>query len=105
MNLAELQRKLIAAARAIPLDERVPLAFEKRVMARIKSRSLADHGTLWAHALWRAAAPCLAVMLLLSAWSYYNSSSTVPADDLNQDLENTLLATIVDQDQNPDSSW
>ena len=104
MNLAELQQKLIAAARAVTPDERVPLAFEKRIMARIRAVSVVDHGTLWAHALWRAAAPCLAVMLLFSAWSFYNNSTNAPSVDLNQDLENTLLATI-DQDQNPDSGW
>ena len=39
MNLAELERKLIAAARANPPSDRVPYAFEKRIMARLAARS------------------------------------------------------------------
>ena len=38
MNLAELERKLIAAARANPPSDRVPYAFEKRIMARLAAR-------------------------------------------------------------------
>ena len=57
MNLAELERKLIAAARANPPSDRVPYAFEKRIMARLAARPVADGWALWARALWRAAAP------------------------------------------------
>ena len=35
MNLDNLHNKLITAARATPADDRVPYAFEKRVMARL----------------------------------------------------------------------
>ena len=41
MNLAELQRKLIAAARANAPGDGVPYAFEKRVMALLASRAAA----------------------------------------------------------------
>ncbi len=43
MNLAELERKLIAAARANSPSERVPYAFEKRILALIASRPALDH--------------------------------------------------------------
>ena len=36
MNLAELETKLIAAARCHPPGDRVPYAFEQRVMARLR---------------------------------------------------------------------
>ncbi len=39
MNLAELQKKLIAAARANPPGDGVPYAFEKRVMALLAART------------------------------------------------------------------
>ena len=104
MNLAELERKLIAAARANPPSERVPHAFEKRIMANLAARPVADDWALWARALWRAAAPCVAIMLLLGAWSFFDPQGSTAANDLSQELENTLLAAV-DQDQTTDSTW
>ena len=43
MNLAELQKKLIAAARANAPGDHVPYAFEKRVMALLASRVAPDN--------------------------------------------------------------
>jgi len=103
MNLADLERKLIAAARAHPPSDRVPYAFPKRILARLAARPLADGWELWGRALWRAAAPCVAIMLLLGGWSFFAQGSA-PADDLSQDLEQTLLAAV-DQDQPNDSAW
>jgi hypothetical protein len=103
MNFADLERKLIAAARANPPSDRVPYAFEKRILARLATRPPADGWELWGRALWRAAAPCVAIMLLLGAWSFFARSSA-PASDLSQDLEQTLLAAA-DQDQSTDSAW
>ena len=103
MNLAELHNKLIDAARANPPSDRVPYAFEKRIMARLATQPVVDDWAMWARALWRAAAPCVAIMLLLGAWSFFARSSA-PASDLSQDLEQTLLAAA-DQDQSTDSAW
>jgi hypothetical protein len=104
MNLAELERKLIAAARANPPSDRVPYAFEKRIMAHLAARPVADEWALWGRALWRAAAPCVAIMLLLGAWSFYDPQGSTPSNDLSQQLEQTLLASV-DQDQPADSAW
>ena len=104
MNLAELERELIAAARANPPGDRVPYAFEKRIMARLAARPAMDHCTLWARALWWAATPCVVVMLLLSAWSFFDPQTGSSATDLSQQLEQTLLAAV-DQDQPADSTW
>ena len=104
MNLAQLERKLIAAARANPPSERVPYAFEKRILARLAARPMLDGWELWARALWRAAAPCVAIMLLLGAWSLSTPRGSTPANDLSQQLEQTLLAAV-DQDQTTDSAW
>ncbi|HEV2391902.1 MAG TPA: hypothetical protein VG146_06010 [Verrucomicrobiae bacterium] len=92
MNLDELQRKLIAAGRAAAPSPAVPYTFSQRVMARLRSEPLADVWELWARALWRAAAPCVALMLLLGAWSLFSSSSRPASGDLSQDLENTVMA-------------
>jgi hypothetical protein len=84
MNQAELHRKLIAAARRYPPSERVPLTFEKRILARIRACPMADHWALWSQALWRAAAPCVAIMLLLGAWGWLTPAAAPPANDLSQ---------------------
>jgi len=94
MNLAELQRKLIAAARTQPPDEGVPYAFEKRVMAHLSAQPILDHWTLWSRSLWRAAAGCVAVMLMLSAWSLFNQPESRAANDLTQDFEQAMLAPV-----------
>jgi hypothetical protein len=106
MNLAELERKLLAAARANPPSDRMPLAFEKRVIARLKQAPALDLWTQWNKALWRAAAVCVAVMVLLGTWSLANPAPAprLPALDLSQEIENTVLAAV-DQDQPSDSSW
>jgi len=98
MNVAELNHKLIAAARANPPSDRVPYAFEKRILARLAGQRMPDDWALWARALWRAAAPCVAIMMLFSVWSYLAPNGNVPAGDLSQEFENTLLAAV-DQEQ------
>jgi|SRR6266446_5502528 len=102
MNLTELHRKLIAAARATPVSDQVPYAFDKRVLALIASQPVADFWDAWAGALWRAAAPCVAIMLLLAAWTAFAPGSIGSSGDLSQEFENTLLAAA-DQDQSADA--
>jgi len=104
MKLDELRQKLIAAARANPPNDHVPLAFEKRIMARLPARLVLDEWALWSRALWRAAASCVAIMLLFSAWTFLASNGSAPANDLSQDFENTLLAAV-EQEQPSDSAW
>jgi hypothetical protein len=103
MNLAELERKLIAAARAIPPSERVPYAFEKRILALLAGQPALDRWELWGRALWRATAPCIAIMLLLGAWSLLAPQRNTATNDLSQQLEQTLLAAV-DQEQPIDSA-
>src|SRR5713101_2070252 len=102
MNVDELRRKLIAAARANPPSDHVPYAFEKRILARLTARPALDHWAVWARALWFAAAPCVAVMLLLSAWSFFGQPANPTSSDLSQEFENTVLAAV-DQEPAPDS--
>lgn len=102
MNLEQLQKKLLAAAKASPPPDRVPLAFEKRVLTHLAAKSPVDLTTLWSRALWRATVPCLALMLVLTglAWFPAGSSSsssttvtTATTDDLPAVFEQTLLAS------------
>lgn len=102
MNLTELQRKLLAAARSNPPSDKVPYAFQTRVMARLREQSAPDGWALWAGALWRATVPCVAIMILLSAWSFF-VSPTPASVDFSQEFENTVLAAA--NQQASDAIW
>lgn len=100
MNLVDLQKRLLAAARADVPGDQVPYAFEKRVTALLAARGTADNLDLWVSGLWRAAVPCVAVTLLFGAWAVLNPEITAtPADDLAPNFENTLLALVDQSDQ------
>jgi hypothetical protein len=105
MNLEQLQKKLVVAARVNPPEDRVPYAFEKRILARLAARPAVDAAALWARALWRAAIPCVAVTILLAAWSLNSVSSDTSVkatgDNLSQQFEQTLFASA---DQ-PEENW
>jgi|SRR5208282_2240351 len=100
-NWQSLQNKLIAAARANPLSDHVPYAFEKRVMALLaaRARSATEPLGLWVRGLWQAAASCMVLALLLGAWAFFNPSAATKADDLSQNFESTLLASVDQSDQ------
>lgn len=102
MNLAELHRKLIAVARANPPGDHVPYAFEKRILAHLRSLPAVDNVALWARALWRAATPCVIIMLLFSMWSFLSPNGNASLVDFSQEFENTVLAAV-DQEQVVDS--
>ena len=101
MKLAELQKKLIAAARANAPGGHVPYAFEKRVTALLASRVALRNLDCWVRGLWRAAASCVAVALLCGAWALLNPAATASTPDLSQNFETTLLASVDQADQTP----
>ena len=95
MNIAELQKKLINAARTNAPSEKVPYAFEKRVMALLAARAATARAPiLWARGLWRAAVPCMAIALLFGAWAFFYPATNGNTVDLSQNFENTLLAAV-----------
>ena len=102
MNTEELRKKLLAAARANPPSDHVPLAFEKRVLANLAAKPAADIAALWARALWRAAIPCVAVTVLLGAFSFMPSTNNTTAneEDLSQTFEQTMLASADQLEEN-----
>lgn len=101
MNFAELQKKLVAAARADAPSDGVPYAFEKRVMALLVSCGTPQYLDLWVRGLWKAAASCVTITLLCGAWSLFTPTVSTGSTDLSQDFENTLLASIDQGDQAP----
>ena len=97
MNLDNLQHKLIAAARSVQPSDRVPYAFEKRVMARL-AEVRADLLGAWSHALWRAAVVCVAVMLLAGAW-LFSTATSERESDFSQEFETAVFASAGSSDE------
>jgi hypothetical protein len=99
MNIAELQKKLLAAARACPPANGVTYAFEKRVTALLAACAATDPLALWVRGLWQAAVSCVAIALLLGAWAFFNPAASTKTTDLSQNFETTLLASVDQNDQ------
>ena len=106
LNLAELQRKLLAAARREAPRAQVPYAFEKRVMARLMARPEPAFQTGWVRALWSAAAVCSLVTLLTGAWSLHDRAGRRSADPaLEMSFAKDLEQTILDSADEGDVTW
>jgi hypothetical protein len=79
-------------ARSLKPDDRVPYAFEKRIMAHLRNSKVADIWTIWSGAMWRAAFSCLLICVLTgAAISYSDAAST---ELFASDLERTVLAPV-----------
>ena len=90
MDLENLRTKLLSAARQTAPDERVPYAFEKRIMAHLARKPAEDLFSLWGSALWKGAAACAvvtAVSVALSVWSFHSAP-----DGEDDGLETVVLA-------------
>lgn len=94
MNVDQLQQKLIAVARAHPPSDHVPYAFEKRIMARLAGEVLGDRLNLWTRLLWRAAAPCLGITVLLSILTLSSGGLAGKEVPLSEALETTVYAAL-----------
>lgn len=98
MNLDNLQKQMIAAARAAQPNEQVPYAFEKRVMARLTESVRVDLLGAWSTALWRAAMGCVAVAMLSGALALWNSHKPTEGD-LSQEFETAVFASVSSIDE------
>lgn len=96
MNVDQLQKKLIAVARATPPNDHVPYAFERRIMARLADLPATDSWTAWAGMLWRAAAPCLGITLVLSVLTFTSGSLGKQEAPLGEALESTVYAALTE---------
>jgi hypothetical protein len=85
-------RKLLAAARAVPPETRVPYAFEKRIMARLEGLKPQDSWALWGQALWRGAVFCLTLAVLLVVGSMFLPARNT--DTLTQAVQSTVFAAV-----------
>jgi hypothetical protein len=94
MSIDELQRKVLAAARALPSSDHVPYAFERRIMAQLVAVGPIDAWALWSRLLWRAAAPCVGIMLILGVYTVVENRTIGPADGLAADLDRTVWGPL-----------
>ena len=102
MNLPELEKKLLAAARRNPPGGQVPYAFEKRITARLAAMAEPPHVSewlAWSRALWLGAAACAAIALCASLWA--------PAARANGDtsFSDGVVETIMASADEFDSAW
>lgn len=102
MNTDKLERKLLAAARAHAPSDTVPYAFEKRITARLASAPAFDAWADWSRALWKAAAPCVAVAIVLGVWTAVRPEAAASTSDLAQELDNALLVSVT---QDGNNAW
>jgi hypothetical protein len=101
MNLANLQQKLTAAARHQAPDDRVPYAFEKRILALVAARAAVSGRVLWARGLWRAAVSCVVLAVVCGAIALLTPARPDSSNDLSQEFENTLLASVDQPEATP----
>lgn len=98
MNAEVLRQRLIRAAQALVPSERVPLFFEKRIMARIKGRTVPDVWSAWGSLLWRALVACCVLMIITGIGAMTVSQQN---DDLGSRLDDLLLAGVDVASENP----
>ena len=104
MNLEHLHNKLISAARATPADDRVPYAFEKRVMARLTDSVRVDLLGAWSAALWRGALACLVVTMLSGTWMLWTETHT-DRPEFAHEFSAAVFASAGDNSDDDDEVW
>jgi len=105
-KIDDILGKMLTETREINVD-RVPYAFEKRVMAHIKEtpQLAVNVWAQWSQSLWRTAIPCFAVMVLVAVWTGSNSTGNQPtqpmapklvvqSDPAEEDLETIVMLAI-----------
>ncbi|MBI1842414.1 MAG: hypothetical protein HYR88_16375 [Verrucomicrobia bacterium] len=98
MSLETLYQRLLRVARANPPSERVPYAFEKRVMARlILARAQAlDPWAQISQGLWRAVIPCFAFTVMLFCWHLTQATPGGSAGESGLGAVDDLEVAVVD---------
>ena len=94
MNEKELHGKLIAAARRHPPSDRVPYAFEKRIVSHLAALPAPNVWGLWCRPLWQAALSCVAITVVCGLWVYGSHANTEAADSFSQDFEAAVFAPM-----------
>jgi hypothetical protein len=101
MNVSTLESKLLKAARKSPPDDKVPYAFEKRIMANLGTVPARNIWLSCGNSLWRAAFSCIAITVLCGLWSFAHLK-TNDTETFAQDFEGAVYATL---DQHAEDAW
>lgn len=102
MKLNDMQSKLMAVARKNPPSNRVPYAFEKRIMSRVTAVTPLNTWALWAGPLWRAAVSCVAITILCGVWSFASHRQTESQESFSQAFE---AAVVTPPSQSTEGAW
>jgi hypothetical protein len=94
MNVNQLEKKLIAAAKKIRPSDQVPHAFQKRIMARIGRATPLNAWALWARPLWSAAVSCVAITVLCGVWSLAARPPADNSESFSQDFERAVFSSV-----------
>ena len=92
MNIESLLKQLFLNARQTVPSDRVPYAFEQRVMARIRELRPPDRLTIWTVGLWRAALSSVAVALVLVGANAFAPYEVMDGSAVDQ-LEAAVVAS------------
>jgi hypothetical protein len=95
-NRSDHYDRLMRAAQKLPENDQTPYGFEKRIMAHIASCGHTDGITLWTLGLWKAALPCVAIMLLTTTWASLANpnENSRPDDSLATELQLTMTQPL-----------
>ena len=93
MDSEHLHRKLIAAARALPVDQEAPYCFEKRIIANLGAIPRPDFMGWLAQTLFKPAVFFVGVMMLTGVWTYVHPAPTTSENDVPE-IENAIWAPL-----------
>lgn len=96
MNLEGLRQKLIQVARHQPVSNRVPYAFEQRVLHAIRALPPRDPALAWVAGLWRAALCSLAIATIAGGFLFTQPDEAPSAVDFVADADLLEIATLGD---------
>jgi len=98
MELEQLRKTLIMAAKQTPVRQDVPIAFEKRIMHIILSTQQINAFEQFASALWKAVIPsasiAIATALLLLFANNLNLSNGTSHNNNQNTLEEYLISSL-----------
>ena len=97
MNSERLYQKLIATARKDVPSDRVPVAFEQRLMAHIRRAPSEDATIFWAAGLWRAVLPSMALLGIAGALHFQNPADIDGVADIgsgSDELESVMVGSL-----------
>lgn len=104
MKLEELQNRLLGLARKNPPGDRVPYAFEKRIMSRLASAGTPNSWALWHGPMWRAAVSCMAITFLCGVW--FVASNRSAAADTQESVSQAFEAAVFSPpSQQAEDAW